>query len=230
MACARSPAFPGCSVAVEIKFCGMTRAEDVEAAVRLGASYVGVIFAESPRRVTSEAARAVLRAVPESVGRVGVFGPDVPPEAAAETARAVGLSVLQLHGDPDMALVRRARKTFDGQVWAVVRVAGHQLPEETAALFDIADAVVIDAYSPTALGGTGRALPWSSLAAALAAYRRRARLVLAGGLRPENVAAAIAALDPDVVDVSSGVESEPGVKDHSKLRAFRDAVAGEEDR
>jgi phosphoribosylanthranilate isomerase len=88
--------------------------------------------------------------------------------------------------------------------------------------------VVVDAYSPNTLGGTGIALPWDALSEVVATIRRPGRLVLAGGLRPETVATAVRALAPEVVDVSSGVESSPGVKDHTKLRAFRDAVVGEE--
>jgi phosphoribosylanthranilate isomerase len=101
------------------------------------------------------------------------------------------------------------------------------LPKRAAALFAAADAVVLDSYSAAALGGTGVALPWGELASAVEAARSRARLVLAGGLRAETVGSAMRALGPDVVDVSSGVESAPGIKDPAKLKAFRDAVWAE---
>jgi phosphoribosylanthranilate isomerase len=211
----------------EIKFCGMGRVEDVDAAVELGARYVGVVFAEGPRRVTVDRARELLRKVPATVGRVGVFGRETAFDEVAETARAARLDVVQLHGDPDEALVAAMRESFDGRLWAVIRVRGDTLPDRAGELFRVADAVVIDAYSPTALGGTGQALPWEALSDAVSAIRRPGRLVLAGGLRPETVATAVRALEPDVVDVSSGVESRPGVKDHAKLRAFRDAVVGD---
>ncbi len=205
----------------------MTRRADVDAAVRLGARYVGVIFARGARTVTPEEAGEILRDVPASVGRVGVFGPDLAPEAVAEIACALPLDAVQLHGDPDEAAVTRTRSSFGGRVWAALRVRGDVLPDGSAALFAAADAVVVDAYSPQALGGTGIALPWAALRDALSAVRVPGRLVLAGGLRPDNVGAAIQALRPDVVDVSSGVEAAPGVKDEAKLRAFRDAVAAE---
>jgi phosphoribosylanthranilate isomerase len=211
----------------EIKFCGLTRRADVEAAVGLGARYVGVIFAKSARRVSADAARELLRDVPPSVGRVGVFGADLEPEAIAEIARDVRLDVVQLHGDPDEAAVASARRYFAGRVWAAVRVRGDTLPNTAAALFRTADAVVIDAYSSKALGGTGVSLPWEALREAIAGVRGSARLVVAGGLRPDNVVAAIQALRPDVVDVASGVEAAPGIKDEMKLRAFRDAVVRE---
>lgn len=210
----------------EIKFCGMTRAEDVREAGTLGARYVGVIFAESPRRLSVDAARDVLAATPKGTARAGVFGTAIAIKVS-ETAIRVGLDVAQLHDDPDPAAVAALRRLWDGQIWAVVRVAGDALPASTAALFDAADAVVLDARVAGRLGGTGVALPWEKLRGALAPLRSsRARLVLAGGLDPANVAQAVDALEPDVVDVSSGVEASVGVKDHARMRAFRDAVAG----
>ena len=106
------------------------------------------------------------------------------------------------------------------------RVAGTALPPSVDEAFAHADRVLLDAYVPGALGGTGTTIPWSDIAGQVRGIRDRRRkpLILAGGLRPENVATAIAALAPDVVDVSSGVESAPGIKDHARMRAFRDAV------
>ncbi|MGH7623143.1 MAG: phosphoribosylanthranilate isomerase, partial [Gemmatimonadaceae bacterium] len=109
----------------------------------------------------------------------------------------------------------------------VVRVAGGELPPEAMGAARAGDGLLIDAYAPGALGGTGVALPWAELSDAIGALRAACGerpLILAGGLRPGNVAKAIAALAPAVVDVSSGVESAPGVKDHARMRAFRDAV------
>ena len=210
----------------EIKFCGMTRAEDVRAAGALGARYVGVIFTESPRRITDTQAPAILDAAPPETVRVGVFGSATPVQVAG-IAVSADVDVAQLHGDPDVALVQKLRRAWEGQIWAAVRVAGDSLPDGAAELFDVADAVVLDARAQGKLGGTGIALPWDRLRAVIAPLRgRRAKLVVAGGLNPANVAHAIDALDPDIVDVSSGVEASPGIKDAAKMRAFRDAVAG----
>jgi phosphoribosylanthranilate isomerase len=208
----------------EIKFCGMTREEDIDAAVELGARYIGVVFAGGPRMVTVQRARLLMRRVPVGVKRVGVFGPGADRATAAEVAGEVGLDVMQLHGDPDVGAVARARASFGGTVWAALRVRGDALPPLASELFQAADAVVLDAYSAAALGGTGVALPWRDLADAVAGVRKAGRLVLAGGLRPDSVSSAVRVLRPEVVDVSSGVESAPGVKDYAKLRAFRDAV------
>ena len=156
--------------------------------------------------------------------RVGVFG-GTSPEDIALAAHEAQLDVVQLHDDPDAARIAAVRKVFAGLVWAVRRVSGKDLPSDLPPLFDVADAVVLDARVEGKLGGTGVALPWQSLRAHLDKYSARdAKLVLAGGLNPTNVARAIADLDPDIVDVSSGVESAPGVKDHSLMRAFRDAA------
>jgi phosphoribosylanthranilate isomerase len=210
---------------IEIKFCGMTRPEDAREAAALGARYVGVIFAESPRQLTDDAARTVLENVPMGVSRVGVFG-DVKPEQIAARAEKLGLDVVQLHGDPKPRTITRVRKSWHGRVWAVQRINGADIPPSASDLFDAADAIVLDSRAPDKLGGTGVVLPWNELRDRIAAIRTsRTRLVLAGGLTSENVGLAIKALWPDVVDVSSGVEASAGIKDHEKMKAFRDAVA-----
>lgn len=210
----------------DIKFCGLTRAEDAAHAAALGARYVGVIFAESPRQLTDERAREVLKPVPLGISRVGVFG-DSKPEQIADRAQRLDLDVVQLHGDPKPRTITRVRRKWRGQVWAVQRIASAIVPASAADLFDAADGVVLDARVAGQLGGTGVPLPWEEIAERVAAFRSdRARLVLAGGLTPANVARAIDALQPDVVDVSSGVEAMVGVKDHALMRAFRDAVQG----
>ena len=209
---------------VEIKFCGMMRSEDARQAVSLGASYVGVILAGGPRTLTTDASEQVIAAVPANVSRVGVFGA-LAPEQIATVATRLRLDVVQLHGDPGAKMIARLRQLWQGQIWAVQRVAESTLADDTSEMFDAADGVVLDARVAGQLGGTGVTLPWEELRAPLAAMRsRRAKLVLAGGLRPENVARAIDVLQPDVVDVSSGVESTVGVKDHARMRAFRDAA------
>lgn len=208
----------------EFKFCGLTRPEDARAAGELGAAYIGVIFAGGPRQLTPERARIVLDGCRTSAKRVGVFG-RLPPDAIAKIVRSAKLDVVQLHGDPTAADVQAVRSAAGTRVWGVVRV-GDALPKEADSLFGTADAVVLDAKVDGTLGGTGVTIPWADIARQVAAVRRGRTLVLAGGLRPDNVASAIGALGPDVLDVSSGVESAPGIKDHARMRAFAAAAAG----
>lgn len=206
-----------------VKFCGLTRPEDAAMAASLGADYVGVIFAGGPRLLTPGRAREVLAGA-GGVRKVGVFGVQ-PAGEIADVAREVGLDVVQLHGDPDADDVERMRDHFRGEIWAVVRCEGADVPPQTRALFEAADAVVLDAKVPGQLGGTGVTVAWHQLRDILAPWRN-AGLVLAGGLTPANVAEAVRALAPQVVDVSSGVEVAPGVKDHERMRAFRRAATG----
>lgn len=197
-------------------------------AASLGAAYVGVIFAGGPRRLTDAAAAGVLD---EAAGaetaprRVGVFG-DQAPEAIAATAVSARLDVVQLHGSSEPARVDAIRRRMGGEIWRVVRVRGAIDAAALRCAGDGVDAVVLDALVDGALGGTGVSLDWARLAAALDGGGRPSRLVLAGGLRPANVAAAIGLVGPDVVDVSSGVESAVGIKDHALMRAFAESARG----
>ena len=202
----------------------MTRAEDAREAASLGAAFVGVIFAGGPRNVTLDRAAEVLGGLPRSVRRVGVFaGANA---EIAQHASQLGLHAVQLHGDYDRNGVDRIRRRFRGEVWSVVRIADGRLPLYAGELFDLVDGVLLDAKVPGKLGGTGVTLPWRVLIDQIRPLREgsSAKLILAGGLRPENVIEAIRLLRPDVVDVSSGVETAPGIKDHARMRAFRDAV------
>jgi phosphoribosylanthranilate isomerase len=212
-------------VLAKVKFCGMTRPQDAALGAEIGASYIGVIFAESPRRVDPTAARHIFDAAGKSVKRVGVFGTNDPGEIA-RAADASNLDVLQLHSDPTPRDVGVIRKRFGGEIWTAIRIAGTHIPAESEMLFEVADAVVLDARNEKRLGGTGQALPWSELAVDLARDRGRSAVVLAGGLRPGNVASAIRTLAPDIVDVSSGIESAPGIKDPWLMREFYAAVSG----
>lgn len=209
-------------MAPDIKFCGLTRSIDARCAVELGARYVGVIFAGGPRQLTAQQAMAVLADLPAGVRRVGVFGPQTTEEIASISS-VLALDVVQLHDRGDPASVSALRKLTSAEIWSVIRLSRGFLPENFKAIAATADGVLLDAYVPGVSGGTGVALPWDELSGQLDGVRPT-RLILAGGLRPENVARAISLVAPDVVDVSSGVEVEVGVKDFEKMRAFRDVV------
>lgn len=206
-----------------IKFCGLTRPEDALLAAELGADYVGVILASGPRLVSAERAREVLAAVPPHVRRVGVFGSQDASEIVELTGVA-GLDVVQLHGARSATELHSLRGRVGAELWAVVRVADGLLPDDFQEIAAAADAVVVDSLVPGALGGTGVATDWRALTDSLGECGRPRRLVLAGGLRADNVARALSTVRPDVVDVSSGVETAPGIKDPARMRAFAQTV------
>lgn len=211
-----------------IKFCGLTRATDALVAAEAGASYAGVIFAPSARRLDPARAAGVLDGAGAGILRVGVFA-TVDAEAIADVVAAASLDVVQLHGDPSADDVVRVRTRTGARVWAVVRVRDPELPPSVAAILaGAADALVLDAWTADRLGGTGERFAWEAVSRRLEPLRRdaAAALVLAGGLTPDNVGEAIRILAPDIVDVSSGVESAPGIKEHERMRAFADAVRG----
>lgn len=193
-----------------VKICGITSIEDAMVAVECGADAVGLVFAESPRKVTLDRAAGIVAALPPFVCPVGVFVDSTPEEVKA-AARSVGLHYVQLHG-PRVA--RRAEEFAGLSVIMVVRVADREdVPGD-----DEYNGVhlLLDTKSARAAGGTGETFPWE-YAAGLSAKRP---IILAGGLTPKNVAGAIETVQPWGVDVSSGVEKSPGVKDAEKIREF----------
>lgn len=209
----------------EVKFCGMTRVEDVREAVRLGAGFVGVIMTASRRRVTPQQAKSLLVALDGTPVRgVGVFGGE-PLEDVIDAARAAGCDIVQLHGTAAApGAAERLRRALGVEVWRVVRVGPGGVPaSEWDAVAD-GDGLLLDTFARGALGGSGLAFDWSTVAGELRLHRGGRRLIVAGGLRPANVRYAIDLLAPDVVDVSSGVESAPGLKDHGQMAAFMAAV------
>ena len=198
-----------------VKVCGITRTSDAGLAAELGATWVGFVFwPMSPRAVRPAAAAASLAELPPHVAGVGVFV-NQPIDEINSIGDMVGLAAIQLHGDESDADCAACRR----RVIRAVRLR----PEDDASVADGSwprASVLGDTFDPGRYGGTGRAVNWTG-AAGLASRRRT---LLSGGLAPHNVAAAIKAVAPYGVDVSSGVEPAPGFKDPEKLRAFFKAV------
>jgi len=209
-------------VAAEVKICGLTRPGDAERAAAAGAAYLGVVFAGGPRRVSFAKAADVV-AASRGVPVLGVFG-NQSVEEILSVARGTGLSGAQLHGAyaPDDA----ARLASAGLiVWRVVRIASLGDLDRLGEAALHAETVLVEPRVPGVDGGGGVPL---DLAIAVEARNRLAgaRMALAGGLTPQSVGAAVALVRPDVVDVSSGVESLPGIKDHEQIARFLEAVLG----
>lgn len=197
---------------VAVKICGLTRPEDARAAAAAGADAVGVVFAPSPRRVTPARARRVLAGLPDRVLRVGVFV-DAEAAWARALAEALGLDRWQFHGRESADYLRGFSRLRVIRALAPALGAApprrHPCPQ--------AGALLVDARVPGAAGGTGHRANWVW---ARELRRFGAPVILSGGLRPDNVAAAVRSVRPDMVDTASGVESRPGVKRHAALRAF----------
>lgn len=204
----------------KIKMCGMTREGDVVAAVELGVDAVGfVLWDKSPRAVTPGVAAQLVRRLPPFVTPVAVM---VEPtrDDIMRAVDGVGCRVVQVHGRADEAALGRGS-------WQMVRAVS--LGETGDAIVpEVADAditVLLDAHDPARHGGTGQSIDWTR--AALVARRRR--VILAGGLKPSTVGEAVRMVRPYAVDVASGVEREPGIKDRDAMRAFVDAVGAADD-
>ena len=197
-----------------VKICGITRVDDALAAVELGAWALGTIFyPESPRRCELEEAAAIATAVRRKVEVVGVFV-NAPLDEVLETVENVPLTMLQLHGEEGPSYCEEARRRTGLAVIKAARARDAAAVRALAAYRT--DLHLLDAHVPGAWGGTGERFDWELAAL----HPARPPLLLSGGLVPENVADAIAAVRPFAVDVASGVEAMPGRKDHDALRRF----------
>ncbi len=198
-----------------VKICGITRADDAAAAVELGASALGFVFwPHSQRFIDPYRARDIARTLPPFVTAVGVFV-NQPVEYVNAVASLVRLGAVQLHGDESPAYAA-------GVIAPVVKAIGlgPQADPAPLAAWPARVVLLLDVHDPVKRGGTGRTVDWTA-AADVAATRRA---LLAGGLTPENVAEAVSAVRPFGIDVSSGVEARPGLKDRGRLAALFEAL------
>lgn len=196
-----------------IKICGITRASDALHAVRHGADALGFVFwTTSPRYVDPSQAAEIIASLPDGVMSVGVFVNE-PVDAIREVVARTGISAVQLHGDepPEYAVTLG---------WPVLRSVNVDEADETCAMWPVNTTFLVDAADRVRRGGTGRVVDWDR-AAALARTRR---IVLAGGLTSANVADAIAHVGPFGVDVSSGIEDAPGVKNAEQVARFLESA------
>jgi phosphoribosylanthranilate isomerase len=198
---------------VRVKICGITNAADALAAIDAGANLLGFNFYEKSPRYISEAEAAKIRSqLPKKVEAVGIFV-NSSPEEVAERCKSLKLNAAQLHGDETPEIVAEVART--GPVIKVFRVEPDFQIESLGAYPD-AFAFLFDAAHTGQYGGTGHSTDWDIAQRAAVGHR----IILAGGLKVENVAAAVRIVRPYAVDVASGIESKPGKKDHGLLREF----------
>ncbi len=204
-----------------VKFCGMTRREDALAAARLGADAIGLVFyPRSPRAVDIEQAQRVVAGLPPFVSVVALFV-DAPPERIRAVLEALPVDLLQFHGDECPADCGG----FGRPYIKALRVHPGTDVAACARSYPDAAALLLDTWQAQAPGGTGVSFDWSLIPANLSVP-----VILAGGLRPDNVAAAVQRVRPYAVDVSGGIEADKGIKDADKMAAFIREVNRVEDK
>jgi phosphoribosylanthranilate isomerase len=196
---------------VRVKICGITNIDDAMAAVDYGADALGFVFFKgSPRYITIQQAAAIVCKLPSFITTVGVFV-DENSDRIRATISDAGIDVIQLHGEEKPEACQSSRRSIKA-----IRVKSIDSLEPLKTFKDLVSAFLLDAYAPDALGGTGQKFNWDIAVEA----KQFGRIILAGGLSPENIADAIRHVNPYGVDVSSGVERDKRNKDHQKMRLF----------
>ena len=202
---------------VQVKICGITREVEAEAAVEWGASALGFIFAKSPRQITPQKARDITRSISPFVKTVGVFVNEQPAKIRG-IMDFCGLDLVQLHGDESVSvcseLAPRVIKAF--------RIHGEASLLEISKFKNHVRAILLDTYEKGINGGTGKSFDWRL---AIKAKESGIPMVLSGGLKIENIQEALIRVNPSAIDVSSGIEESPGIKDHERMKMFMEKVA-----
>ncbi|MFH0754982.1 MAG: phosphoribosylanthranilate isomerase [Candidatus Omnitrophota bacterium] len=198
---------------VRVKICGITEKDDAFKAIKFGADALGFVFhKKSPRYVSPSRARNIISILPPFVTTVGIFANERL-GAVNDIAMFTGLSAVQIHGDEDHHYCHRLKR-YHFKIIKAFRVDA-TFNFDSIKRFDV-DGILFDAYQENVFGGTGKTFNWQQLQ--LADIKRP--FILSGGLNQENILDAVKMLNPYAVDVSSGIESEPGKKDHHKMQAF----------
>ncbi|MFZ2154594.1 MAG: phosphoribosylanthranilate isomerase [Bradyrhizobium sp.] len=195
----------------KIKICGITNLDDAMAAVDFGSDALGfVFFRESPRAISPQNAASIIAKLPAFTTTVGVFV-DSPQDEIQKIVNMTGIDAIQLHGDEPPESCRLQRRVIKG-----IRVKSLESLEPLKGYRDLVSAFLLDTFAPHMPGGTGQVFNWDIAIEA----KNFGRIILAGGLTPENISEAIRKVRPYAVDVSSGVELAKGKKDHQKMRLF----------
>jgi phosphoribosylanthranilate isomerase len=207
---------------MRIKICGICQPDQGVAIAELGIKTLGFICVpSSPRYVTAEKARQILEKLPPNIQTIGVFA-DASLETIEQVVLATGFTGIQLHGNETTEFCREIKQAFpDREIIKALRIQSAESLQKAhcgadpygIAYYSVVDALLLDAYHPQQLGGTGQILPWESLKK----FKPPCPWLLAGGLTPDNVLTALSYLQPDGIDLSSGVERSPGNKDLNKI-------------
>jgi len=211
-----------------IKMCGTTNLADAEVCVEAGVDALGFIFAESPREITPAKAGEISRVLPPHIERIGVFVNE-PTEKVLNIVREASLTGVQLHGDESPAYVKQLLRMAGELPLRIIKTIPADFGRNMGlGYFDggeaFVDAVMVDSGSVQMRGGTGQVFDWLRTGDFIMWLEQRSKLIVAGGLNPQNVSAAVSLFHPYGVDVVTGVEAKHGKKDPDKIRAFIAAV------
>jgi phosphoribosylanthranilate isomerase len=201
---------------IKVKICGITNYEDAKFAVESGAHALGFIFAESPRRIKPEDARSIIRRLPPFIKNVGVFV-DETPEKIEEITSRCGIDLIQLHGKETPETCEQ----FMPHVIKAIRVKDDSVLKDIPLYKGKVIGLLLDAYSEKIAGGTGKLFNWDL---AIKIKNMGMPIILAGGLKPPNIVAAISIVRPYAIDVSSGVEEKPGKKSHALIKELFEKI------
>jgi len=202
---------------VKIKICGITNLDDAMAAVDFGADALGFVFFKgSPRFISHKDAAAVIKSLPSFITTIGVFVDEKPKEIEKITD-TTGIDVIQLHGSEPPEMCNLSRRIIKA-----IRVKSLESLDPLIYYRDIVSVFLLDTFTPNVFGGTGQIFNWDIAVEA----KQFGRIILSGGLTPDNISNAVMRVKPYGVDVSSGVESEKGKKDHKKMKLFIERAKG----
>ncbi|ACB00822.1 MULTISPECIES: phosphoribosylanthranilate isomerase [Cyanophyceae] len=206
---------------MRIKICGLTQIDQAQAIAKVGVTDLGFICVQkSPRYVTPTQLATLTEALPAHIGKVGVFANQTLSEMLAIISQG-NLTTAQLHGDESPELCQQLRQQRpDLEIIKALRIRDRRSLEWAKQYETVVDALLLDAYDPQQLGGTGHQINWDDLRQ----FNPAVPWFLAGGLNPDNIAVALGQLHPDGIDLSSGVEQSPGIKDLSKVQALMTAL------
>lgn len=208
---------------MRVKICGITKPNQGQAIAQLGATDLGFICVQaSPRYVTPVQIRAVVAQLLVPVDRIGVFA-DAAKSEIGQIVDQASLTAVQLHGSESPEFCRQLRQSLPGiEIIKALRVRTPEYLDQAAIYGDCVDTLLLDAYNPHLLGGTGKTLDWVTLQQ----FRPSCSWLLAGGLTPDNILNALSELQPSGIDLSSGVERSPGDKDLAKVAQLFERVRG----
>jgi phosphoribosylanthranilate isomerase len=207
---------------MRVKICGITKAEQGKAIAQLGATALGFICVQaSPRYVTASQIRTVVEQLLVQVDLIGVFA-NTTEEVICQTVEQAGLTAVQLHGAETPEFCQKMRYSLPGiEIIKALRIKTAECLNQTAIYASVVDTLLLDAYHPQMLGGTGKTLDWETLQQ----FSPSCPWLLAGGLTPDNIEYALSALQPNGIDLSSGVERAPGDKDLVKVAQLFEKLA-----